>query len=216
MANPKPVLQMWDLGPSPNSKKVRVALGYKGIPHERIAVSPTDRADIVRISGQPLTPIIQHGDVVMFDSSAICRYLEANVQKEPRLFSADYGEMSAIERWEMFARTRLGAGGGPLFGEFFSETRDPEKLLRANESFNAAAQELEAGLDADGWLVGKSMTMGDVACASWIAMSLVTPEQAASSPLLAFFAEHLHLDPARGKVRDWYWSIDRHDPASKG
>jgi glutathione S-transferase len=204
-------IQLWDLGPSPNSKKVRLALGYKGVPYEKKSVDPMDRAKIVEISGQPLTPVLVHGKTIVFDSGAILRYIEANVKREPRLFSADYDEMKRIETWEAYAKKDIGPHVGTIFGAIFGGPKDPPLLKKAAESFNDAVRRLEGDLGPDGWLIGSAPTAADICCAAWIGLSLVTPEQAASSPVLAFFAENLRLDPSLEKARRWYETLDRYD-----
>ena len=75
-----------------NNFKVRVALGYKGIPYEFRTIDPSDRDEIHRLTGQFLTPVLQHGDVVLFDSAAILRYLEANFRDTPRIYGRSHAE----------------------------------------------------------------------------------------------------------------------------
>ena len=79
---------LYDLGPSPNNIKVRLALAYTKIPYEKIPVDPQDREPLVKVSGQPLAPVMLHGETVVYDSYAILRYLDANFPKTPRLYSA--------------------------------------------------------------------------------------------------------------------------------
>ena len=43
-----------------NNFKVRIALGFKGIDYRFETIDPSDRAEIVRISGQPFTPVVVH------------------------------------------------------------------------------------------------------------------------------------------------------------
>ena len=90
-----------------NNMKVRVALGFKEIPYEFRAIDPRDRGEIVRLSGQHLTPVMVHGDTVLFDSAAILRYLEANFRDRPPLFGTSHREQWAIEDEELFARAIL-------------------------------------------------------------------------------------------------------------
>ncbi|MHC5062950.1 MAG: glutathione S-transferase family protein, partial [Planctomycetota bacterium] len=59
-----------------NNMKVRVALGYKGIPYEFKSIDPADRSRIQDLSGQFLTPVLVHGEQVVADSAAILRYLD--------------------------------------------------------------------------------------------------------------------------------------------
>ena len=74
-----------------NNMKVRVALGFKQIPYEFRTIDPAQRGEIVRLSGQRLTPLMQHGDRVLFDSAAILRYVEANFRDRPPLFGSSHG-----------------------------------------------------------------------------------------------------------------------------
>ena len=202
---------LYNLQPSPNSKKVRLALGYKGIAHETVHIDPMDRQAVIDVSGQPLTPVLKHGDTVIFDSSAILRYLEANVKREPRLYSADYETMQSIERWESFGRGQFGPSIGQIFGQFFSGSPDPATLAKASSDFNETARQFEKSINSDGYLVGAALTAGDITCAAWVGLSVLSPEQASTHPIMAFFAENLRLDPECQRLRTWFRSIDKFD-----
>lgn len=204
-------LTLYNLGPSPNSKKVRLALGLKGLDHEVIHVDPADRTAVVEISGQPLTPVLAHGDTIVFDSSAILRYLDANVKREPRLFSSDRDEMRAIEGWENWTRTELSPGVGMLFGQFFAGSTDKAVVQQAVGKVNAAARHLERSLTPSGWLVGSGPTAADVTAAAWLSLGFLTPAAAASHPILTFFQDALTIDPELQGVRRWYQALDAHD-----
>jgi len=213
MSSHRPV-RVYDLGPSPNSKKVRLALGYKGIDHERVAVDPADRSTMLALSGQPLTPVLTHGDTVVFDSGAILRYLEANVKREPRLFSEDRERMHAIESWELFTRTELGPQVGALFGQYFAPEKDPAAIARANEGLDRCAARLEEALSPSGWLVGDQLTAADLSCAASLGLALLTEKQAAVHPIMTFFRENFRIAPEREALRRWYGAVDANDPAN--
>ncbi len=90
-----------------NNMKVRVALGFKDIPYEFHSIDPADRGEILKLSGQHLTPVMVHDGHVLFDSAAILRYLESNFRDRPPLFGSSHKEQWAIEDEELFARTTL-------------------------------------------------------------------------------------------------------------
>ncbi len=50
------MLRFWELPPSPNNTKVRMALRFKGIDFETVPVNPRDRTDLVATSGKFLEP----------------------------------------------------------------------------------------------------------------------------------------------------------------
>jgi len=204
-------LKMWDLGPSPNSKKVRLALGYKGLDYERITVDPQERGEIVKLSGQPLTPVLAHGETVVFDSNAILRYLDANVQREPRLYAEDYESMKRIEGWEAWTRMHLGPPVGMLFGQFFAESRDEAVIAHANEALAAAAAELEAELGSGEFLVGETLTAADIVPAAGLGLAYLSPEQASSHPIMEFFKTHAKVPVQHEALAAWYRRVNRFD-----
>ena len=150
-----------------NNMKVRVALGFKDIPYEFRAIDPADRREIIRMSGQHLTPVLVHGDRVLFDSAAILRYLEANFRDRPPLFGSNRDEQWAIEDMELFARATLAA---PMMrmvhyrvsgGEF-----DEAMQASCAEEFSRATGTLVEALEDREWLVGEGMSAADVTAAA--------------------------------------------------
>ena len=83
-------LELYQIGGSPNNVRVRIALGFKGLAYDtwdlpmETGQFPFDRSRLVELSGQPRTPVLKHGEVVIFDSGGILRYLEANFRDTPR------------------------------------------------------------------------------------------------------------------------------------
>ncbi|MFT5286765.1 MAG: glutathione S-transferase [Planctomycetota bacterium] len=204
-------LILHELPPSPNNVKVRLALGFKGIDYTSkpidMSVPRGDRADLLAISGQPRTPVLQHGEVVIFDSNGIIRYLEANVKREPSLFSADYAEFGEIEKWELLARTHVGAPIGAMFGMAMSGDVTPEGLAAANAGFHEVTGELEERLKEGDFLVGGRTTNADLAIAPMINLATLSDAFVATSELMVFFKANLHLGDDRERTRAW---IERH------
>jgi glutathione S-transferase len=171
-----------------NNMKVRVALGYKQIPYRFSSIDPGDRETIVRLSGQHLTPVLQHGQVVLSDSAAILRYLEANFPDRPRLFGNSVAEQWAIEDWELFARTEL---AGPLMEVVHTRVTggevDDALIARCSAAFDAAVAKLALGLSDRRWLVGDALTAADITAGAVmhrIRLAGMFPLPAAVDPLL--------------------------------
>ena len=136
-----------------NNMKVRVALGYKQIPYDFVRIDPADRSGIVKISGQHLTPVMVHGEIVLFDSAAILRYLDANFRDTPRLYGKSHLEEWAIED-EEFVRAAPQPHRAELQGH----------LSRTVGTVSQLAEKLE-GRE---WLVGDRMSAADIAAACTI------------------------------------------------
>lgn len=187
-----------------NNMKVRVGLGVKGIPYRFHAIDPGDRAEVLRISGQHLTPVLLHGEVVLFDSAAILRYLDANFDG-PRLFGSSMAEQWEIEDVETFARGQLAApmlevvhnriGGTPL---------DAAGEARCAAAFAEAAGVLAARLGGREWLVGEGITAADVTAAAVmfrIRASSLLPWPAEAAPLSGWIERVMAYD-GKGRRED--------------
>jgi glutathione S-transferase len=150
-----------------NNLKVRVALGYKGIRYEFRTIDPAERSEIVRISGQHLTPVLVHRDRVLFDSAAILRYLDANFPGEPRLFGRSRDEQWAIEDWEQFARHDL---AGPMMEVVHTRISggqvDEEMHARCQAAFDVAVTRLAERMAGREWLVEERLSAADITAAA--------------------------------------------------
>lgn len=195
-------LKLHHVPPSPHNIKVRVALAYKGIDYESLVVDGQNREALIRLSGQPLAPVIEHGDRVLFDSAAILRYLDANFRDGPRLFSSDIGELKEIEAWDRHHWSRIGPPMGKAFGVYFSGEERPALLEEASRELTERSEKLERHLEGREWIVGDRMTCADILNGCFLLFGCFDERQAAAHPMWTWFREHLHLGSERQGCRD--------------
>jgi glutathione S-transferase len=152
-----------------NNMKVRVALGYKRIPYEFHTIDPADRTGVVSLSGQHLTPVVVHGDRVLFDSAAILRYLDANFRDTPPLFGRNRDEQWEIEDWELYARAMLAAPMMQLVHHRVAGgTVDEAMQARCADAFKKTSATLIDALAGREWLVSDQLSAADVTAAAVI------------------------------------------------
>ena len=82
-------MKLYSVPASTNVERVALALAHKGFKVERIEVPHDDRAEVRRVSGQDLVPVLVDGDRVLYESMDIVRYLEEQYPERPRLYPAD-------------------------------------------------------------------------------------------------------------------------------
>jgi len=196
-------IKLYHLAGSPNCMKARIALAYKGLAYESIVIDPKDRSEVVKISGQPFTPVLVHDACVLFDSSAILRYLDANFRSTKPLFSSDYDTMRAIERFERLGRNELSEPIGIAFRQLMSGAPVPAELARASALLSEHTGQLEARLREGDWLVGNAMTAADVIAAPAVHYGVEPQHDVSGSLMLKFFADNLKLGAGRDKTRAW-------------
>lgn len=206
-------LKLYDLAPSPNNMKVRIALGIKGVPYEPIAVNPQDRSAIVEATGQPLSPAIVHGQVKLFDSGAILRYLDANFEG-PALYSADRDEMRAIENWEWHARTGIRESIGATYAMAFGGVDVSEENIAALRTMvESEAMRFQLALqEGDGWLAAGRLTAADVTAAAIMSYFVgLGWKRLSGPPIGAFLSEHFTLGNEFGTLRSWAENVLAYD-----
>jgi glutathione S-transferase len=202
---------LFDLAASPNNMKARIALNFKGLPFKKIPVDPMDRAPIIEASGQPLTPVLLHGDTVVYDSRAILRYLDSNFRDTPPLFSDDKDTMNAIERFEKFARNALSEGVGIVFNEALSGDPDLEACRRASDLLHEGSGEIEERLKDSEWVIDNRMTAADVTAAPIVFLGMLPPEIGKTGPIAQFFVDNFKLGEDRERTRAWAMRVMAYD-----
>lgn len=157
---------------SPFVRKVAVIATEKGISWDLARGGPGS-TDPEFLAASPLgkIPAIDDEGFTLADSSAIAFYLEAKYP-EPCLLPADPQARGKTVFWDEYADTVLGASGLKIL---FNRLVGP-KLLKVGGDEAIALQgeaELPRWLDwlesqapAQGWLVGESFTLADIAVAS--------------------------------------------------
>lgn len=196
-------LKLFDLPPSPNNMKAHIALNYKELAWDRVLVDMQDRSELVKATGQPLTPVLVHGDRIVYDSGAILRYLDANFPKTRRLYATDREAMRQIEQWELFSRTDMSRPVATIFGEAFAEKRDASIPTQASGLLAAATARIEERLAQGKWLVGDNLTAADVTNAPWVYYGMLSEQEGKQTDIHRFFADSLKLGTGRDRTRDW-------------
>ncbi len=206
-------ITLWNLGPSPNNMKVRIAMNYKSIPFDTVEVDFMDeeRAGVVEVSGQPLTPVIKHGDAVVYDSRAILRYLDNNFRDTPSLFATDRPTMMELERQEHYARDAISNPVGMVFGQAFEQPPDLDVCAEASRLINEATAPYEERLQSQQFLAGDHLTVVDVTAAPYVSYAMVPPEAGGENPIVQFFIDNLSLGEGRDKTREWVGRVMAYD-----
>ena len=168
------MLTFWELSPSPNNVKVRLALGYKGIAYRTEPVDPFDRTPLREVSGQDLSPVIQDKGIVLTDSEAILEYLDANYPDTPRLMPREGKHRYACDAWKRRTDKELWV---PFRAVFLYALKRAETLDEdARAAFVAALRSYDAELgDRDSFHDDPDWAICDLRVVQWAAYA-VPPE----------------------------------------
>lgn len=165
------MLKFWELAPSPNSTKVRMALRFKGLEFEAIPVDAVDREAVLKVSGQVLTPVIEDKGIVLNDSEAILQYLDANYADRPRLFPSDRLGRRECEDWKKELDEKIAKPWMPLFFHLIGRIEEREEdALKAYHDALGWLEELIG--DKDSVKEGPDRAVCDLRVAEWATYAL--------------------------------------------
>jgi glutathione S-transferase len=182
---------------------VRYALGIRGAAYTTVEIGDNDTQKVIDISGQPLTPMLKHGDTVTFDSAAIVRYIDANILG-PKLFSSNLDEMRAIESWESRTRAEILNPYLQMIGQVRSGSMDETIIAQCKAVFMQGASHVESALNEHGFLIGERLTAADIFCGCYLAYGFLTAQEAGSRPLSLWALKNIALAPSHPKLSVWF------------
>jgi glutathione S-transferase len=181
------MITLWGRRNSMNVQKVIWTLEELGLSYERHNVAGsyggTDTAEYKAMSPMGLVPVIRDGDVTMFESNAIVRYLAA-AHGEGKLRPRAAKQLAAAEQWMDWTQLNIGP---PVMTLFLQSVRTPRDKQNRNAMENAIAQLhkllpiADAAMSNSAFLAGGQLTFGDIplgvmvwrlSCFDWPRMSL--------------------------------------------
>ena len=170
---------LYDAAHAPSPRRVRMVIAEKDIAVERRTIdlrTNEHQADAFRrINPHGTVPVLVAGDLVLTESAAICRYLDA-VAPEPPLFGRTPAEIALVEQWCRrieehgyrpavdALRNRVPAFTNRALPGIDEAVPQIAALVdRAGIVFASFARELDSRLHATPWIAGASFTFADIA-----------------------------------------------------
>lgn len=171
---------------SSNVQKVAWCLSELGVAYEREdyggPYAGNDRPEYLQLNPNGLVPTLIDGDVVVWESNTIVRYLCNRYGPTP-LYPLDAAARSNVERWMDWQLSRIGEVFGPMYRALIREKRtavDVEPLrIRAVPLMGM----LESALEARAFVAGPELTLADIILGPfvyrWFGLAIERPEMPA-------------------------------------
>ena len=187
---------------SSNSAKVFWLLDELGLQYDLVLTGtgfgPTDTADYRAMNPFGKVPVVRDGDVVVWESNAILRYLASRHGPTP-LWPDDLGQRAQIDRWMDWSSISLTPPLTRLRKARASGQADDKDL----PSVLVAIASLESWLGAHAYLAGDSLSLADIAAAASVYRWFGLPEANGAYPNLRAYTERLSGNEGyRRHIRD--------------
>lgn len=174
-------MRLYDFEYSGNCWKVRLLLDMLGLDYERVPVDSsrgeTQTATFKAVSGRGQIPVLEDGDLRLWDSQAILFYLAR------RYGAADGGDGSEGGAWlppDLAGEAQVLQWLALSENELLYGLARARAALKFGRPFDVAACQaegraglavLEARLAEHDWLVGEHATIADLACYTYVALA---------------------------------------------
>jgi glutathione S-transferase len=199
------MLKLWGRANSINVQKVVWCLEELRLPYERIeaglAFGVNHTPEYLAMNPNGLVPTLKDGDLVMWESNSIVRYLAATYDAGG-LWPADPGQRARADRWCDWQLSVF----NPAFGDAFHGlvrspgSRTPEQIAASQTKSRAAMQILDHHLADNTFLAGDRLSFGDIVLGSSVHRWLHMPVERQSTPHASRWYEMLAARPATEKA----------------
>ena len=187
---------------SANVQLVMWAIGELGLEHERRdvggAFGGTTTPEFLAMNPNALVPVLQDGNVTMFESAAILRYLGARYGDEG-FWPPDPGRRGRLDQWAEWAKITLGTQMITLFVQMIrtrEADRKPDAIAAALAEMKRLARIADARIGAGPWLDGEAFTFADIGFGHQLYRYYTLPIERVPTPNLDAYYERLTRRPA--------------------
>jgi glutathione S-transferase len=198
------VIELYRLAFSTNVERVTLALAHKGLEVESVWVNPADRSPVQEVSGQPLVPVVNDGGQIVFDSTAILRYLEEHYP-EPGLYPREATRRAEIDVYIDWFNHVCKRPPNELEGELGSEATT-ERIEALREWMGRNLDFHEALLNGRDYLFGDVFTAADCAAFPFLKYALRRDPQ--DDELFHRILDEYQSVDARPRLADWIERVD--------
>lgn len=198
-------IKLWGRKSSSNVQKVRFLLDELGLDYEHIdselGFGEVSTSEVRALNPNGRVPVLRHGDVTVWESNAILRYLAATFGGEA-LWPSAPAARTQIDQWETWSNTTQIPA---IIKVFLAVVRtppskqDPELISSLVATASKVLQILDGHLAKSTYVAGENFTIADIACSilmyRWFTIDIVRPD----TPNIERWLELLRQRPAYKK-----------------
>jgi glutathione S-transferase len=201
------MVQIWGRMSSLNVRKVVWAAQETGVPFTRtdagLAFGIVKTPEYLRLNPNAQVPTLQDGELVLWESNVIVRYLCARYA--PDLYPQDLAQRFDAERWMDWQQTSLNPAGAPAFIQLFRtppDKRDPTIINKSVATMTPLLTLLDQHLSQREYMGGDAFGMADIPVACDIHRWFGLPQTRPALPHLERWFANILARPATRGVLD--------------
>jgi glutathione S-transferase len=182
------MLKIWGRTTSSNVQKVLWTCAELGITYDRVdhggPFGGNRDPEYLKLNPNGLVPTVIDGDLVMWESNTICRYLCATHSNGESLYPKEPAERTHVERWMDWQLSVIGGPMGALLQGLIRatpETRDPAAIEAARRRAITAWEIVDDAVASQPYLGGRSLSLAEIVMGThiyrWFNYAIARPDQ---------------------------------------
>jgi GST-like protein len=190
-------------GPTPNGRKVTIALEEMALPYEMkhvdILAGDQHKPEFLAMNPNNKFPVIEDPDgpdgepFLLWESGAILWYL---AEKTGQFLPSSGADRHLVHQWLMFQM----AGVGPMFGQFahfyfYAKEKHPYAIERYSAEMQRQLAVMDGHLKGRDWFAGDDYSIADMAIIPWVEGAVDNPAMP-PRPHLKAWVDRLKARPA--------------------
>jgi glutathione S-transferase len=163
------MLKIWGRTTSSNVQKVLWTCAELGIPYDRVdhggPFGGNRDPQYLKLNPNGLVPTVIDGDLVMWESNTVCRYLCNTHPNGESLYPRDPAARTHVERWMDWQLSVIGGPMGTLLQGLIRstpETRDAAAIEAARRRAITAWEIVDDALADQPYLGGNSLSLAEI------------------------------------------------------
>jgi glutathione S-transferase len=195
------MLKIWGRSTSSNVQKVLWCCAELDIEFERADVGGpfggNRDPEYLRMNPNGLVPTVKDGDLIMWESNTICRYL-ATTRNGERLYPRDPAARTHVERWMDWQLAVIGPPMGQLLMGLVRsspETRDNAVIEAARRRAASAWNIVEEEVKGQPYLAGAELSLAEIVLGTQIYRWFAFPIERPDLPNLRGWYDRLRTRP---------------------
>ena len=205
-----PPLRVYRVPHSTNVERVALAAALKGVTVEWVDVDPADRSELVRVSGQPLAPVLIAGTgaaaEVVSDSPRILHWLEQRYPQPP-LLPADPAARAEVEIFCDWFNRVWKLSPNAIDAELGKAAPDLAAIAGWSADMRRALDLFEALLTGRDFLFG-ALSLADVTAFPFLKYPVLGLSAGDDERFHRILVEHMPLGDGYPGLRAWVARLD--------
>ena len=199
------MLRLYRISHSTNAE--RVALAHKGLEAESVWVDPGNRAEVRKVSGQALVPVLVDGEQVVVDSTRILEHLEERCPQRP-LYPDDPAPRAEMQVFVDWFNRVWKVPPNAIVGELQKARPNEKRIAAWGAELRGRLDLFERLLEDRGHLLGEDFSAADCVAFPFLKYAALPLADDDDELFHQVLRDYQPLGDAHQRLRSWIHRVD--------